>query len=266
MAALILSGAEAWSAPGSGDRGQTAIVVCHGFSGNPTSTRPLGEALAARGFRVEVVRLPGHGTNVRDMQHTRYEDWRAEVARAVARASSGVTGAVVVGLSMGGTIALDLAAGSEVAIAGVVAINATVLDREGLLAKLAPQLEKVLPIVPASAAGLVKNDIAKGGDERAYSWFAASAGNSFLAELPRLRRALQSLKTPVLVAYSPQDHSVPPENSLALARLVGGPVETLVLTRSYHVATLDWDFDLLVDRITRFADRVGKTTAANATI
>ncbi len=266
MSSEILPGAEAWSAPGDGDRAQTTIVVSHGFSGNPTSTRPLGEALAARGFRVEVVRLPGHGTNVLDMQRTQYADWRLEVARAVSRGTSGTTRVIVVGLSMGGTIALDLACAPDTEIAGVVAINSTVLDREGLLAKFAPQLEKILPIVPAGAAGLVKNDIAKGGEENAYAWFAAAAGNSFLAELPRIRRELLSMKTPLLVAYSPQDHSVPPENSLALARLVAGPVESLVLTRSYHVATLDWDFDLLVDRITRFADRFGKPGAADAAI
>ncbi len=261
MSAAVIPGAEAWSDPGSGDRAQTGIVVAHGFTGNPTTTRPVGEALAERGFCVEVVRLPGHGTNVRDMARTRYADWHHEVSQAAARLQSRCRGVVLVGLSMGGTIALDIAAEAGSKIAGVVAINSTVLDREGLLAKLAPRLETVLPIVPAGAAGLAKNDIAKGGDENAYTWVPAAAGNSFLAELPRIRRSLQTLRLPVLVAYSPQDHSVPPENSLALSRLVPGPVETLVLTRSYHVATLDWDFDLLVDRITRFADRVGQPEA-----
>ncbi len=32
----------------------------------------------------------------------------------------------------------------------------------------------------------------------------------------------------------------------------------LVLARSYHLATLDHDFDLLVDEIAEFAERVGK--------
>ncbi|MEZ4225424.1 MAG: alpha/beta fold hydrolase [Polyangiaceae bacterium] len=256
MTAAILPGAEAWSADGDGDRAQTGIVVTHGFTGNPSSTRPLAEALAGRGFRVELVRLPGHGTSVRDLAKTRYADWRQEVERAASRLRGRCQHVVLVGLSMGGAICLDVASDPDSTIAGVVTINAPVLDREGLLARLAPQLEKILPYVPASAAGLAKNDIAKGGEENAYAWISAAAGNSFLQQLPRIRAQLKSLGTPLLVAYSPQDHSVPPENSVALARLVPGPVETLVLTRSYHVATLDWDFELLLDRVTRFADRV----------
>jgi carboxylesterase len=69
-----------------------------------------------------------------------------------------------------------------------------------------------------------------------------------------LRAALAELAVPVLVAYSPQDHSVPPENSKQLLAMLPGPKEELKLERSFHVATLDYDFDLLVDSITAFAD------------
>lgn len=252
----VIAGAEAWSSPGQGERARIGLVLSHGFTGNPCSTRPLGELLAQRGFAVEVVRLPGHGTHWRDMMATRYRDWTLEVESALDRLRGDDKRVVLVGLSMGGTIALDLACQRPDDVAGVVPINCTVLDREGLLAKMAPLLEKVLPVVPAGAAGLIENDIARGGDEKAYGMVPAAAGNSFLVELPRIRRALTSLEVPVLVAWSPQDHSVPPENSIALARMLDGPVEKLPLERSYHVATLDYDQGLLADRIADFAERV----------
>ena len=253
----ILQGADAWSAPGSGERARVGIVVSHGFTGNPTSTRALGEALAAAGFAVEVVRLPGHGTHWRDMMRTRYADWRGEVERTLDELARAGKKCVLAGLSMGGTIVLDLACSRAADVAGVVAIAAAVLDREGFVARAAPVLEWVLPVVPAKAAGLVKNDIAKGGDERAYSMVPARAGNSMLRELPRIRRELETLRVPALVCYSPQDHSVPPESSRAVLRLLAGKdVTELVLERSYHVATMDHDLDLLVERITQFADRV----------
>jgi len=255
----ILPGAEPWSSPGEGARSNIAIVVSHGFTGNPSATRPLGEALAQKGFATEVIRLPGHGTHWRDMLRTRYGDWRWEMERALDALRQANKRVVLAGLSMGGTIALDLACARGDHVAGVVPINCTVLDREGLLAKAAPLLEKILPVVPASAAGLAKNDIAKGGDENAYDMVPARAGNSFLKELPRIRRGLVDLSVPILVAYSPQDHSVPPENSKQLiAMLKGKDVTELPLERSYHIATLDYDFDLLVERITEFADRAGK--------
>jgi carboxylesterase len=249
--------AQPWSAPGQGPRARIGIVVSHGFTGNPSSVRPLGEALAARGFRVEVPRLPGHGTSIRDMIRTRYDDWRRAVAEARDRLARECDTVVLSGLSMGGTIVLDLAGSEPDRVAGVVAINPQLLDREGVLEKLAPYIARVLPRVPASAAGLVKNDIAKpGGDEKAYGWVPTKAANSFLASLPRIRASLRGCRVPLLVAYSKQDHSVPPANSLAVPGLVGdgGQVEMLPLERSYHVATLDYDLDLIVERAASFAD------------
>ena len=47
---------------------------------------------------------------------------------------------------------------------------------------------------------------------------------------------------------SPQDHVVPPSNSEHLAATLGGPVERVTLERSYHVATLDYDRELIEER------------------
>ena len=255
----IIVGAEAWSAPGSGERASIGILISHGFSGNPTSTRAFGEALAARGFAVEVVRLPGHGTHWRDMLKTRYTDWRWEIDRVTSALRAQDKRVVLLGLSMGGTICLDIACARPKDVAGVIAINATALEREGLIAKAAPVLEKILPVVTAGAAGLIKNDVAKGGDEHAYELIPARAGNSLLRELPRIRKGLPDLAVPALIAYAPNDHSVPPANSRAIVEMLSGKdVEELVLERSYHLALMDYDVDLLLDRVTAFADRVGK--------
>ena len=42
----------------------------------------------------------------------------------------------------------------------------------------------------------------------------------------------------------------------ALAAAVAGPVERVTLERSFHVATLDHDADLIVERVLEFARRV----------
>jgi carboxylesterase len=124
-------------------------------------------------------------------------------------------------------------------------------------------IEKLVPIAPASAAGLRKNDIKKGGDEDAYDWVAAAAGNSLVRALPDVRGRLKSLKCPLLVIYSRDDHSVPPANSKALPGLVGSPPETvsvLELEDSYHVATLDNDLPLIDQRVASFAESLLKTS------
>lgn len=251
----IIAGAEEWSHDGEGERGQLAVVVSHGFTGNPVSTRWLGEELGRRGYSVDVIRLPGHGTHHKDMGATRYEDWRGRLNAAIDTQLGRGRKVAVAGLSMGGTLALDVAWERGRSLVGVIPINASVLDRPGLLAKLAPALAHVMPYVPASVAGLAENDAAREGvDEKAYAVVPNHCGVSLLSQLPRLRRQLPQVDIPVLVAYSPQDHSVGPENSKAALRLLKH-AEELVLPRSYHLATMDLDRDLLADRIEAFLER-----------
>ncbi len=250
------SGSEPFSSKGSGARARIGIALIHGFTGSPASLRPLAELLARRGFAVELPRLPGHGTNWRDMLRTRYDDWRAEVVRTASSLKSHTETLVMVGLSMGGTLVLDTVSSGDAAADGAVTINAQILDRDGIVVKLGPYLEKILPVVPARAAGLTRNDIAKPGvAETAYGWVPSAAGNSLVRALPRVRGQLSRVSCPTLIVYSRQDHSVPPANSQALLKLVPG-AEELVLERSYHVATLDYDLELIEERVTAFADRL----------
>src|SRR5690606_40224564 len=111
--------------------------------------------LAARGFAIDLPRLPGHGTHVRDMARTTYPDYRAEVVATIDRLTPATDHVVLVGLSMGATLALDVAATGDrsTAVSRVVAINPQILDREGLAVKLAPLIERVLPLAPATLAG-----------------------------------------------------------------------------------------------------------------
>ncbi len=256
----VLPGAEAFYAPGEGARAGTALALIHGITGSPISLRPLAERLAAHGFRLELPRLPGHGTSEQDMARTRYSDWLSAAHATVERLSNQADRVVLVGLSMGGAISLDIAASERhPKLAGVVSINAQILDRQRLALKLGPVLERVLPRAPAALAGLRKDDIAKPGvSEHAYGWMPTAAGNSFTRELPRIREGLARVRCPVLVVYSRQDHSVDPENSRALLGLLTAATTTeLVLERSFHVATLDYDLELIEQHVVGFVSGFG---------
>lgn len=256
MAVSVIEGADAWQADGEGERSRIGVVVVHGFTGNPISTRPLGEHLHGAGYTVDVLRLPGHGTSVQDMAGTRYADWLATVEQAHDDLAARCDQVVLVGLSMGGTLCLDVGARRDVA--GVVTVNAQVLDPEGLVARFAGLLQHVIPMVPAAAAGIAEDDIKAGGTEQAYDQVPAKAGYSLTSALPRVRAQLPQLTAPTLVCWSTEDHTVPPKNSHQLVGMLGGEVRTLELTDSYHVATLDNDQALLFATIADFvADVTG---------
>jgi carboxylesterase len=236
-------GAEPWSSSGRGANGRIGVLVVHGFTGNPLATRPLGQHLAADGFRVEVPLLPGHGTSHRDLATTRYGDWFEAVGRTLDHLSTTCDQVVLVGHSLGGTLVLDLATLRPDDVDRVVVINPQVSDPEQLLAKLAPVLAHVLPFVPRDLAGMPTDDLARPDiEERAYALVSSKAARSLIVQLPRIRRQLIDLTQPLLVVRSPQDHTVPPKNSLELMQLVGsGDVRELVCERSYHVPQLDYD-------------------------
>ena len=55
---------------------------------------------------------------------------------------------------------------------------------------------------------------------------------------------------------APNDHVVDPSAADHLAGALGGPVERVSLDRSYHVATLDYDKELIQERSVEFVRRI----------
>lgn len=253
-AVVTVPGAQPWSAAGLGARGRTGVVVTHGFTGNPIATRPLGQQLAAAGYTVEVPCLPGHGTDHRDLARTRYDDWYGALERVLDHLLGGCDRVVLIGHSMGGTLTLDLASRRPDDVAAAVVINPQVLDPTQLLARLAPVLQYLVPYVPRELAGLPADDIARPGvHEGSYPKVAARAARSLIAQLPRIRAQLLDLTSPLLVVWSPEDHTVPAVNATELLDLVGSAdLRRFVCHRSYHVPMLDHDAEALEAAILAF--------------
>lgn len=244
----ILPGAE----PGSWEGGPNGVLVVHGFTGNPQSMRPLAEAFAKAGFTVELPLLPGHGTDIKDMIPTRWEDWSSAAEAAYQDLATRVDKVVVAGLSMGGTITCWLAA-NHPEIVGIVVVNPAV----------EPPADSFKDIFQGSIdQGLetitgIGNDVADPDvTELAYPETPLAAGLSMFNAIGELAERLGDIRCPVLLMNSPQDHVVPPSNADFLAERAGGPVERVSLDRSYHVATIDYDKEEIQQRAVAFAEKV----------
>lgn len=237
--------------PFSSDGGPHGALVLHGFTGNPSSMRGVAQAFADAGFAVELPRLPGHGTTVEDMLTTGWADWTAEVDRAYRSLAARVEQVVVCGLSMGGTLSLWVAA-EHPEVAGLVLVNAA--------AEPSPDMRAAIQAMVDSGETLmdgVGNDIADPDQtESAYTQVPLPPLLSMLDGVAGLQESLASITAPALIMTSPQDHVVPPSSSDHLAAVLGGPVERVTLERSFHVATLDHDRDLINERAVDFARRV----------
>ena len=226
-----MPGAEPIDLPG----GPVGVVLSHGFTGTTQSMRPWAEHLSAAGFSVKAPRLPGHGTSVKDMNTTRFEDWYGEVERSFDDLRSRCDTVFAMGLSMGGTLCLRLAELRAADVAGIVVVNAS-LATERKDAKLLPLLSKVVPSFPGIGSDIKK----EGMKELAYPKIALKAAYSMQQNWPVVRADLPRITCPVLVYRSSIDHVVEPISG-RLLREGCVHAEEVVLENSYHVATLDND-------------------------
>lgn len=247
----VRAGAE----PYAHDGDDVGVLLCHGFTGNPSSLRPWADAVADAGHTVSLPRLPGHGTTWKEMSRTRWADWYAEVDAAFTalRARSRVV--VVGGLSMGGALALRLAEqygqdGSGVD--GLMLINPAVKIEDPRL-KALPVIRWLVPWLPP-----VGNDVKKAGvTEDAYDRIPPHALHSMLAGYRTVVADLPAVKQPVLLFRSPEDHVVPASSSaLVLDKISSTDAEEVLLTNSYHVATLDNDAPVIFERTLSFLNRI----------
>lgn len=234
----IVPGAEAWSVDGD----HVGILVLHGFTGSPKSVRPWAEELGEEGWTVRVPRLPGHGTTWQDMNLTTWEDWYAEVDRALRELLARCDRVFVMGLSMGGTLSLRLAEEHGGAIRGLVLVNPSVhTERRDRF--LLPVVQHVVGSFPG-----ISNDIAKPGqDEGAYDRTPLKAASSLAALWRMVKSDIAKVTQPLLLFRSAQDHVVEPSNAaFILANVSSAETEEVVLMDSYHVATLDHDAEVIV--------------------
>jgi carboxylesterase len=186
------------------------------------------------------------------MNRTRWEDWYAEAERAFDQLVDRCDRVFVAGLSMGGGVVLRLAEQRPAEVAGVAVVNPCVALTDPRLRAL-PVLKHLVP----SMAGIA-SDIAKpGASELAYDRTPLRALHSMLSNLRDVVRDLPQVTQPLLLMRSPQDHVVPAVSSeLVLSRVSSKDVTEVLLERSYHVATLDHDADLIEQQTLDFVRRV----------
>ncbi|MER7899420.1 alpha/beta fold hydrolase [Streptomyces sp. NPDC096046] len=249
----VLAGAEPFHHEG----GEVAVLLCHGFTGSPQSLRPWAEHLAEHGMTVSLPLLPGHGTRWEDLRITGWQDWYAEVDRELRLLCERRGTVFVAGLSMGGALALRLAAKHGDAVRGVMVVNPA-NKVHGLAAHALPVVRHLVPATKGIASDIAKPD----GRELGYDRVPLHAAHSLRRFFQATDHELPQVTQPVLLLHSPQDHVVPPADSARiLSRISSTDVKEVILEHSYHVATLDHDADRIHEESLAFIHRIASGLA-----
>ncbi|MCX4998747.1 alpha/beta fold hydrolase [Streptomyces longwoodensis] len=253
----VLPGAEPYRHEG----GETGVLLCHGFTGSPQSLRPWARYLAERDLTVSLPLLPGHGTRWEDMAVTAWPDWYAEVDRELRLLRERCSRVFVAGLSMGGALALRLAARHGDAVSGVVVVNPAI-KVHGLSAYALPVARHLVRTTRGIASDIALESAAELGYDRVPLHAAHSLRSFFRlvdGELPQVTQ-------PLLLLRSAQDHVVPAVDSArVLGRVSSTDVTEILLEQSYHVATLDHDADRIFAESLAFIDRLAPRVGEEGT-
>ena len=244
----ILAGGEPFYFPG----GSTGCLLIHGFTASPQEMRRLGEHLAGAGHTVLGVRLPGHATALEDMLRIRWTDWQAAVIDGVHILGGTCSRIVPVGLSLGGALALLLAA--EQPVAAVAALSTPFrpqADRRLALLRHLTWLVRTWPKGPPDW-----HDPQAQTERVAYTAYPLRAVAEVDATLAAMRASLPRLAAPVLLMHSAEDDFVPPDNMQQIAgAIASGRVETALVTNSNHILTCDAARQVVFERVSAFISR-----------
>ncbi len=252
---------ELWRKVIAGD--EVGCLLLHGFSGSPLEMTPMAQALAEEGWTISVAQLAGHDTSPWDLARTTWNEWVASARDAYLDLRRRCRRIAIVGLSMGGAVALYLAASERPE--AVVAIS-TPLKVRPLLVALSRAAARVLPLVPI-VLRLGPREPAVRQYRSPYTRIPLAATGELLGLFEATRQVLSTLQMPLLVVQGRRDWVIPKASGqeiIALAR--AAPAQMLWLPHSGHVATLDRDRAMLFDEVKRFlrmhlADRGGEGMA-----
>ena len=221
--------------------GSRAVLMLHGFGDTPQTLDYLAAYIHAQGWSVRAPLLPGHGRTLDEFARSRSPEWIALARQELAALCDRYAVVVVVGQSMGGSLATILTAESPNVRA---------------LALLAPYLSMPTRLRRAASMHLLLGTVMpflRGGGERSIRDPSEVAKNlAYGFTTPRLvfelgqvvklaRAAAPRVSVPTLVVQSRQDNRIPPDAAERAFALFGASDRQMMWTEGNgHIISVDY--------------------------
>jgi carboxylesterase len=233
---------------------KVGVLVLHGFLGNLKTIEYQVQFFRTQGFLVEAPSLRGHNTVYTDLEKVKFTDWIEDAESAYKNLSLKANKVFVFGLSMGGALALYLEA-QHAEISGGILVNHAL--------SLYPNWKlKFLPIIKY----FVKYIYSPGSDIKdktqknlAYDYIPTGALLEFLRLISLVKKELPLVNQPQLIFKSIEDHVIPQDSvEITLKSISSKQKEVVFLKNSYHVATADFDKDIICEKSLEFINKILK--------
>lgn len=224
-----------------------AVLCLHGLTGTPWEIRQPAEALATRGFACLGPELPGHGSTPRVLGSTPRAAWRDAVLEAFDRLAETHARVYVVGLSLGGVLALSLCqrrpVQGAVVLAAPIELSPAVRMGVRVLAPFVRSLPKTSDIVDPEA--LARHP--------GYKRMPLGAVRELMRLQREVERDLVRVQAPLRLIYSRADRTVSYADAERIRSQVSAPDPKVVtLEKSGHVMPVDLERERVAEEVVDF--------------
>lgn len=241
-----------------GSEGAPAVMLVHGAGDTPQTLRYLAEDLHARGFTVRVPLLPGHGRALRAFAEVDADSWFDQVVAEFDRLAERHVWTGLVGLSMGGALAVRLAAARPTIPALALVAPYLTMPRIVQGAAMTSRLwGPLLPYVRSAGARPSIHDPDERARSLAYGYFTPAALRALLATVRAASAALPRVHVPTVVMQSRDDNRIAPDDALRAFALLGAHTKELCWVAGAHVLTVDRARAQVFDTIAQWLEARG---------
>jgi carboxylesterase len=238
------------------------VLLLHGFTSSTDTVDGLIPFLEKEGIEYERPILRGHGTRYQDMRGTTARDWFVDADRALLKLWNRVDRVVVVGLSMGGLVGLELSMRHPDKIAGLVTVAAALKFKDPL-SSMTSVLSKFVRYWPSPESF---NDPALATRCTNYPMFATDAFSSLYAYAHAIAERLPEVHVPIRILQSKKDQIVAPEAANIIYEKVSSPIREIVwFERSGHEMMQDMEAASVFREIMAFVTNFQEKAAASTT-
>jgi carboxylesterase len=234
------------------EEGSPGVLLLHGFGDTPQTLSLLAHSLHKAGFSVLAPLLPGHGRSMRAFKASTADDWIAAAGQSLNEMQRRGGATSLVGLSMGGAIAVVLAAQTN--------IPALVLIAPYLGMPLHLRLAAATHWVWSRAAGEINarnprsiRDAIEREKNLAYGAVTGRTLFQLWRVVRRARKALPSVTAPTLIIQSREDPRISTVVAESALNLLGAQEKRLVLTEGAgHIITVDYGRARVLSEVERW--------------
>ena len=220
------------------------VLLLHGGGDTPQVMSALAQYLYDRGFSVRVPLLAGHGRAISAFAQVTSSAWEQQASDEYADMLREHEAVGVVGLSMGGALAITLAS-KRTEIPALVLL-APYIDMPAAIRRMAataPRWGWLLPYFSSSGGRSIHDpDAAARG--LGYGIFTPAALHALYQVMDRASRALPSVRSPTLMIQSRQDNRIAATSAERAFEQIGAREKKVVWTEGAgHVITVDYGFE-----------------------